>query len=573
MSTRTSVSFTEEMKGHVAFGESDFDRGAEIGKADGTALKVRLHIEAPDYERFARDPRHEALASGEVDCDALGGRLPVERGSFNLFVDETGPRDKRMLYHLQFRDSAGHPLTLTGHKVVRDHIGPDLWADTTTLFTRVYAGHTEPQADHSTTPVVAGGKIHISAVDFGRQLLTFRARGGTLRARVGALLRFGTFFSASLHTVYAPPADRPAESPSRQPDKRRPSWRGPLPSHPGDQLEQRVVPYEAGDGLDANLVHVRGDRPPTRGPVLLVHGAGVRANLFRSPVRTTFTEHLVDQGYDVWLENWRASIDLPPNPWTLDQAALFDHPRAVEKVVEETGADSIKAVVHCQGSTSFMMSVAAGLVPQVSTVVTNAVSLHPVVPPISKFKIKQLVPLVGRLTRYLNPQWGMHPDTAVAKALNLLVQLTHRECDNPVCKWASFTYGTGFPTLWAHENLNPETHEWIKEEFAHVPVTFFEQMARCIEAGHLVSVEGDSRLPESFVAQAPQTDARVVFLAGENNRCFLPVSQKRTFDFFDKHRPGVHSFHVLRGYGHLDPFLGRDASQDVYPLITAELAS
>ena len=83
------------------------------------------------------------------------------------------------------------------------------------------------------------------------------------------------------------------------------------------------------------------------------------------------------RGYDVWLENWRASIDLAPNEWTLDQAAVHDHPDAVRKVVEETGADELKAVIHCQGSTSFMMSAVAGLVPEVKTIVTNAVIAAP----------------------------------------------------------------------------------------------------------------------------------------------------------------------------------------------------
>jgi poly(3-hydroxyalkanoate) synthetase len=104
---------------------------------------------------------------------------------------------------------------------------------------------------------------------------------------------------------------------------------------------------------------------------LLIHGAGVRANLFRAPVETTLVDVLMASGYDVWLENWRASIDLHPNLWTLDQAAVFDHPQAVRKIVEETGWDQIKAVIHCQGSTSFMMSAVAGLVPQVRTIVSR----------------------------------------------------------------------------------------------------------------------------------------------------------------------------------------------------------
>ena len=224
-----------------------------------------------------------------------------------------------------------------------------------------------------------------------------------------------------------------------------------------------TVPFTAGDGFGCNLIHARGDgASPTKGPVLLVHGAGVRAGLFLAPVETTLVDALLAKGYDVWLENWRASIDLRPNLWTLDQAARYDHPEAVKKVVAETGWKEIKAVIHCQGSTSFMMSAVAGLVPEVKVIVSNAVSLHPVVPAITKFKISASVPVMKRMTDYLNPQWCVDAPTMAAKAIKALVLLTHHECHNPVCKGVSFTYGTGFPALWDHANLNDATHEWIK---------------------------------------------------------------------------------------------------------------
>ena len=73
--------------------------------------------------------------------------------------------------------------------------------------------------------------------------------------------------------------------------------------------EEQIVPFTAGDGFRCNLIHVIGKNPPTKGPVMLVHGAGVRANLFRAPVETSFVDYLIEHGYDVWLENWRASID------------------------------------------------------------------------------------------------------------------------------------------------------------------------------------------------------------------------------------------------------------------------
>jgi pimeloyl-ACP methyl ester carboxylesterase len=338
-----------------------------------------------------------------------------------------------------------------------------------------------------------------------------------------------------------------------------------------DDYTQRVVPFRAGDGLELNLINVRGRQPAGRGPVLLVHGAGVRANVFRAPVDTSIVQFLVDRGHDVWLENWRASIDLPPNEWTLDQAAVHDHPNAVRTVLEETGASSLDAVIHCQGSTSFMMSAVAGLVPQVKTVVANAVSLHTLVPTWSRFKIRYVMPVMRPLLPYVNPQWGLKAPNAVALAISLGVRLVHHECDNPVCKMVSFTYGAGFPALWRHENLNPATHEWIKHEFGDVPISFFVQMDRCVRRGHLISVDGFKELPEDFVAQPPQTDARFVFIAGRLNQCFLPESQRRTYEWFAGRRQNYHAFHELPSYSHLDVFLGKSAAQDVFPMIAAEL--
>jgi len=336
-------------------------------------------------------------------------------------------------------------------------------------------------------------------------------------------------------------------------------------------LEQVVVPFTAVDGMPLNLIHVRGRNAPSRGPVLLVHGAGVRANLFRPPVDTTVVQALVAHGYDVWLENWRASIDFPANPWSLDKAALYDHPKAVETVVRETGSDKIKAVIHCQGSTSFMMSAVAGLVPQVTTIVSNAVALHPRIPSVTMTKFRLTLPLLGRLLDYLDPQWGIEAPTLLAKLITAFVRATHHECDNTVCRLVSFTYGVGFPTLWSHEKLNDATHEWIKHEFAKVPVRFFEQIYRCVKAGHLVAIDNLPGLPAEFGVRPPETDARFVFLAGELNRCFLFASQVETFDYFDRHRRNYHALHVLPGYGHLDVFIGKDSAREIFPLLISEL--
>jgi pimeloyl-ACP methyl ester carboxylesterase len=340
---------------------------------------------------------------------------------------------------------------------------------------------------------------------------------------------------------------------------------------------ERVVPFTARDEMPLNLIHVRGESEPTKGPILLVHGAGVRANLFGAPVETNLVDALIEAGYDVWLENWRASIDLPPNLWTLDQAAAHDHPAAVEKVIAETGAANIKALIHCQGSTSFMMSAIAGLVPQVDLIISNAVSLHPVVPRWSKFKLNYAVPSVRLLTQYFDPHWGVCAPGLIPKFLTSLVRLSHHECNNTVCKMVSFTYGSGFPALWRHENLNDATHEWLKEEFGPVPLRFFQQMAQCVRRGHLVALESVSGMPNDYTAHTPKTDARFVFMAGEKSGCFLPESQIKTHAYFeallpfDKQGQNYHTLHLWPNYSHLDVLIGKDAARDVFPTILAEL--
>ena len=344
-----------------------------------------------------------------------------------------------------------------------------------------------------------------------------------------------------------------------------------IPDRPVPVFEE--VSFQTRDAKTLRLKRTRFPCGVDRGPVLLTHGAGVRSNIFQPPRSGNIDVQLAEAGFDVWNLDWRASIEQPPNPWTLDEAAVFDFPAAVGIILERTGKSALKAMVHCQGSTSFMISLIAGLLPQVTTVVSNAVSLHPVVPRRARLKALYAVPLLGRYFPYLNPQWGVSAPSGWPKAIDFYVRATHHECNNPVCKWSSFTYGAGFPTLWRHENLTDDVHEWLKGEFAHVPMTFFRQMSKCVAAGHLVSTgQFDDILPASVVGQAPKTDARIVLLAGEVNDCFLPESQVRSYDFLDSYAPGRHSYYQLADYGHLDVFIGKNAPVDVFPLIVDELA-
>jgi len=196
----STVRFTEEMLGHVTFGETDFERGAQPGREGAAAFKFHLTIEVEDIDSFSHDPLRPAVAKGWIQCDALGGRLPVQQGWFNLFVD-VEPGVKHMLYRLHFSDGVGHPLTMTGFKLLKNDAGFDVWKDTTTLFTRVLEGHVAEGEDDQAN-VIASGIIIIRARDFAKQLTTFRSTSPSVGQGLGALVKFGVIFVQQLADAY-----------------------------------------------------------------------------------------------------------------------------------------------------------------------------------------------------------------------------------------------------------------------------------------------------------------------------------------------------------------------------------
>jgi hypothetical protein len=263
--------------------------------------------------------------------------------------------------------------------------------------------------------------------------------------------------------------------------------------------------------------------------------------------------------------------------WCLDHAALYDHPYAVRAITDITKHPTIKAVVHCLGSIGFMMAAVQGLLPQVTTVVSNAVSLHPVVPWWTDLKCRMSRPLVSRIVPYLDSQWGSteRPPNVFVKLVLKAMQWGHYECMNLVCKLASFSYGIGVPTLpvlWRHENLSAEVHEWIKYEFGKVLMEMFKQLERSWRYGNMVRLADLKDLPEDYAAKPPNIgNMRIAFFAGELNVCWLKESQERSFDFFNTFRRNYHSLHILPGYSHLDMFIGKNTARDVFPLMLEEL--
>ena len=195
---RTSLSFTEEMKGFYTEGESVPGAGEEAGRVAGRSLGFRLTITVDDVERFLEEPEHTARAEGWVDAVGRGGRCQVERGWFNLFTAGDAPGRRLMRYRLWFTDGTNRPRTLSGWKDIRRHPVTRVWPDTTTLYLHLLDGHV-PDGEDDTADITGAGILHLGVDDFARQLTTFRTEGPH---GLQSLERFAGFFLGELWDLY-----------------------------------------------------------------------------------------------------------------------------------------------------------------------------------------------------------------------------------------------------------------------------------------------------------------------------------------------------------------------------------
>ena len=197
--TKARLQFTEEMSGYVGAGATQYAAGEAAGRANNQLMRAHLTINVEDMDAFAMDPEHEAALIGWVESPIVGGRAPVERGTFNLLVDNQQISRKEMKYRVFCRRSNGTLFTLSGFKKVESDT--DVWTATTTLITSVYEGEVAPGGENSAV-IIGRGIIRLGLFDFLQQLTTFRAQGPTPAASFEALTRFGILFMGKLWDVY-----------------------------------------------------------------------------------------------------------------------------------------------------------------------------------------------------------------------------------------------------------------------------------------------------------------------------------------------------------------------------------
>jgi cholesterol oxidase len=554
---RPGVQFTEAMEGYFSTKvKDDFQLAAQQGRADGSPFRFIVTIQSDDVERMISDRDHAARLIGTATAPALSpSALTLTHGEFQLFVADPDHVDTRLMrYRMQMTADDGHAYFFDGYKSIHNDPGFDVWSDTTTLYITVYDG------PDMAGPIVGKGILKIHAKDLQHQIATIQATNtANLGERLAALAKFGRYFNGQLFDIYSGTFARPTLfNPDAAPRKKRPLRAG----------APEVHFFKTDDNVQLRFTRYQGGR---KGPVILAHGLGVSSLAFSTDlIETNMLEYLYAHGYDVWLLDYRSSIELPyaATPYTADDVAVYDWPAAVKTVLNVTGASTVQAVVHCYGAITFNMAMCAGL-QGVRSAVCSQVGSHLSVIPINRMKSGlHLDKFLGELgVKDLTMYTDSHADwfdRLYNAALNLYPYEFEERCKSPVCHRVTFLYAP----LYEHDQLNTATHDNLHELFGVASISNFKHLGVMTRAGHIVNHKGE----DVYLPHIDRMKIPIAFIHGEENETWLPESTRRTFDLLcETNGRDLYSRYLIPHYGHIDCIFGRNAHHDVYPLILKHL--
>lgn len=328
--------------------------------------------------------------------------------------------------------------------------------------------------------------------------------------------------------------------------------------------------WHAGNDLSADawlrLIRFKGGR---FGPLLLAPGFSMSAtSLVDDTTDSNLVEHLVARGYDVWLFDYRASIDLPSahTQFTLDDIATHDWPSAVAEVLRMTGAETVQAIGHCVGSGSLMMALAAGLT-GVRSAICMQFTLHPVSSRLNRAKIALKLHNVPRILglQVVAPLTRTTPAGVLLDRMLRAIPMPGGErCDQPICHWINGVFGCTH----THDQLADATHEAFSNLFGVANMHALNHLALMVQRRTVVHSSGTN----SYLAHPERLRLPILLVQGERNYIFHPEGSLRTLRWLEaSNDPRLYTRVVLPRYAHLDALMGRDASRDVFPLLSSHL--
>ena len=534
-----------------------FSAGEAAGKqADDGALSVSLELTSDDVALLTEHLDTPLRAEGQVVAPRLSADpLEVVEGTVRLLVadDPADPAARHMRYRLTMIDRLGHRYALDGFKVVAPGAIGELWPATTTLYTTVRAH------DHQ-GPILGRGVLRLDPREFGRLLATVHVTGPVGHVdRLAYEAKFGVAFAGALARDYGTVVHHAVPfAPDAPPRRHR-----PLDVPPG-----RPYRYTTADGKDLRLTRYRGGNASA--PVLLSHGAGANPLTFTiDTVQPSLLEYLVAHGYDVWIQEWRASTLLPTSTgqWNADAVANLDHRGAAALIASATGRPDLHVVAHCVGAMTWLMATLAGTVTPTSLLCSSA-GAHPVASTLTRVKVGlHLAEILHTLGVTLLTTDSVVGESVAERILDQELRFYpipwEEECDRAVCRRLAFLYGPAVH----HANLDSATHGALHELFGTTNLTMMSHLSLMARREELVHANG-----QTYLDRVERLDRPITFLHGSENRVWLPVSTQRTYDWLQQELgPANFERTVFPAYGHQDLMIGHTAATDVFPSVLAHL--
>jgi cholesterol oxidase len=312
--------------------------------------------------------------------------------------------------------------------------------------------------------------------------------------------------------------------------------------------------------------------------VVIIHGLTTSSDMFIMPEHKNLVTWLHEQGFtDVYTFDFRMSnrhiYNLGPHRFSMDDCALYDHPKAIEEIRRISGNKRIHVICHCLGSMSFVMSLFAKQVTGLASVIANSVALTPNPPRWSVIKGYIFPFVLERILSvpYVSPNWSHYPTLSFGNVMGKIVSMFHRECDVPACHMLSLMWGTGWPALYEHRNLAEVTHRRGGDLYGGTSLNYHRHVIKMISSNKTAvkmypGKKEHAALPDNYFQYAKEIGTPVLFMTGKDNRVFAD-SNIVCFKRLQELAPGnPHEQLIVDGYGHQDPFMGERVAEEVFPL-------
>ena len=541
-----------------------------------TTLEMVLHISAEDVDKLVTEQQHEPQEKqheAQVVGVATTPGLPVSRwmissGTLNVLIeDETQADTTLLVYRLLLTAPDGRSFRLRGQKTLNlATTRKGLWRAITQL--RVAA------TDDSGKPI-GRGLLRSSMLDAIRLLASVEiVYERSFMRRLKHKLSYLFFFLDGVFQARARLFRRAVRA--------QPFHRPTLTLPPAIIVSDPVFDSHP-EGPRFMLTRYRKGKEFLK-PVILAPGFGMSADCFLagqpSTGKPSIVEYLCNLGYEVWLLDYRGSDHLPSSlmQFTLDDL-VGDFAIAVAEVSRLASHQKVRIIGHCVASlvTTMMLLKDRKAGEYVESVILSQTHVFQDHPLINRIKAWIRLPKLLRIVGFRPVMTSDHDlrSGRGSRLLDLFLRLypTIEHCSSPVCRRTLLMYGE----VIHHRHIDHHMHDLMYDLFDRSNLTLLEHMSLLVRRGYAVDRHGNG----IYLTEENGQNLRmpITIIQGRRNRLFRPIAAQRTYEWMlenghqrdiedNKHRFKIRYF---SDYAHLDHFLGKDASTDVYPELVEAL--